>query len=119
MSKIDFMMSVRPDASLQMLNACNTQICSHARQTIWKHSPQTVFRVRGRELKLKAKLPNSSTLDANLATPVSANQPHFASFMHRIEPSFDDDSSSGISSSCAGSSDDHEYDLDITIPFEN
>lgn len=132
------MMAVRSDASIRMMHVCNTQICSNARKSIWKQSPQTVFKVKGRELKLKPA--KSSLVDISVTTPTSANQPQFASAMHhnetserfvnqpqfasainRIDPSeFDDDSSSGISTAFPNSSDmeDEDIDLDITIPFE-
>jgi len=131
-------MAVRSDASIRMMHVCNTQICSNARKSIWKQSPQTVFKVKGRELKLKPA--KSSLVDISVTTPTSANQPQFASAMHhnetsqlfanqpqfasainRIDPSeFDDDSSSGISTAFPNSSDmeDEDIDLDITIPFE-
>ncbi len=79
------MMAVRSDASIRMMHVCNTQICSNARKSIWKQSPQTVFKVKGRELKLKPA--KSSLVDISATTPTSANQPQFASAMHHNETS--------------------------------
>ena len=115
----DFIFNYCSDASMSIIHTWTTQICSQARQNIWKQNPQLVFTLNGKQLKSKPNAPTvisyfplasqaASSFQSMTSTPAMPTM--------RLESAFNDDSSSGISTGAP--SDDDDHGLDVKIQFE-